>query len=403
MIDLFHSIRRWTRQHAAPWARRALSRNSGLFRGKCSLLVEGLEGRVVPSASYALLDLGKLLGATFSEGFAVNAHGIVVGTWERPGSSALRGFVYANGRATDLGSFGSFGALATGINDAGAAVGTLETADSLPTFLYRGGTMGHVDGITMGVGHVSINDLNQVLGYSEVTGDATLSVNGTLVDLGSLAGHGSVGTGINNFGEVVGYSNIGQNVASTGTAPFGPAATASTAVTRAFLYQRGKMTGLPTLGGTDAEAMAVNGLGVVVGYSQTKGDLATHVFSYANGKLHDLGAPAGSNDAWATAINASNVVVGDFRVSPTSTVQHAFVDINGKMTDLNSLIPKNSGYVLVGATAISNNGQIVVNAINKSGQEQTLLLTPAASGGHKVVPPAKPQPNHHHHHHHHRR
>jgi probable HAF family extracellular repeat protein len=358
---------------------------------------------MVLTTTYTITDIGKLLGTTFSEAFAVNAGGEVVGTWEKAGSGALRAFLFADKKATDLGTFGAFGALAMGINDANRAVLMLDTSSVTnpeATALYKAGTLSMVNGITVGTGHLEINDSNAVLGYSNTTNDATLSVGGTLIDLGSLAGHGSVGMGISNHGLVVGYSNTGRTVSTTGNAPFGPAASAPLAVAHAFLYQNHQMAGLPTLGGDDAIATAVNGIGVVVGYSQTKGDTATHVFSYANGKLHDLGAPKGSDDAWATAINASNVVVGDFRVSPTSTTQHAFIYVDGIMTDLNSLIPKNSGYTLIDATSISNNGQIVVNAINnKSGEEQALILSPVAAAP-KALP--QPKPRHHHHRRHHR-
>jgi probable HAF family extracellular repeat protein len=363
-----------------------------------------LEGRIVLSASYTIADIGKLLGATFSEAFSVNAGGEMVGTWMKAGGSTLHAYLFGKGKTTDLGSFGAYGAVLTGINDANVAVGTLETSSLTnpePTFRYASGTMTQVDGITVTQGHVVINNLNEVLGYSNATNDATLSIGGTLVDLGSIAGDGSVGMGISNAGHVVGYSNTGTTVSTAGTAPFGPANSAPTAVAHPFLYQRGKMTGLATLGGTDAIATAINSAGVVVGYSQTKGDLATHPFSYVNGKMSDLGAPKGSNDAWATAINASGVVVGDFRVSPTSSTQHAFVDIKGTMTDLNSLIPKNSGYTLIDATSINNNGQIVVNAVNKSGQETSLLLTPPATPPKPLIHP-QPKPHSRHHHHHHR-
>lgn len=402
MIFPSNLIRRFAMRATTKRSRRAMPGKSNPLRGTHPLRLETLEGRLVLSASYTITDLGKLLGATLSEAFAINASGEIVGTWEKPGSGTLQVFLFANGRVSDLGTFGALGALATGVNDSNVVVGSLESATSLATFLDKGGAMSQIKGITAGQAHVLINDLNEVLGYSNATNDATLSVGGQLLDLGSLAGHGSVGMGVSNTGQVVGYSNTGQTVGTTGDVPFGPAVSAPLAVAHPFIYQSGKMTGLATLGGTDAEATAINGIGVVVGYSQTKGDLATHAFSYANGKMHDLGAPKGSDDAWATAINASDVVVGDFRVSPTSTTQHAFIYAGGTMTDLNSLIPKNSGYTLIDATGINNKGQIVVNALNKSGEEQAVLLTPAAAAT-KPKAAVLPQPKPKHHHHRHRR
>jgi probable HAF family extracellular repeat protein len=360
--------------------------------------LEILEGRTLLTASYTITDIGKLLGGNFSQAFAINAGGEVVGTWGRAGSSTFSAFFFGSGRATDLGNFGTFGALAVGVNNAHVAIGTMQTAsltNPQPTFVYVGGAVGPVNGVTVGSGHLAINDFNQMLGYSTSTNDATLYAAGHLTDLGSLAGHGSVGMGLNNSGQAVGFSSTGRTVTQkAGSVPFGPARSAPNSVVHPFLYQNGKMTDLTTLGGDNAEATAVNSAGVVVGYSQSKGDTATHPFSYAKGKIYDLGAPKGSNDAWATAINDANVVVGDFRVSPASTTQHAFIYIRGTMTDLNSLIPKNSGYTLIDATAINNKGQIVVNAINKSGQEQALVLTPVAPAA-RVLAVSHPKPRPH--------
>jgi len=372
--------------------------------------LETLEGRVVPSAQYTITDIGKLLGANVSEAFAINAGGAVAGTWEKPGSDTFRAFLLENGRVIDLGSFGTFAALAMGINDANVAVGMLNTSnfiDPQPTFSFQKNTMSQLDGITVGQGHLGINNLGEVLGYSNATNDATIVAGSQLLDLGSLAGHGSVGMGINNSGKVVGYSTTGQSALGNVNMAFGPNLSAPKSVTHPFLYQTGKMTDLGTLGGDDAEATALNTAGVVVGFSQTKGDLATHPFIVVRGKMTDLGAPKGSTDAWATAVNNAGVVVGDYRVSPSSNVQHAFVYSNGKMIDLNSLISAKSGYTLVDATAINNKGQIVVNAVNnKTGQEQAMVLTPVAKPPVTSAPASlhhHPRPHPHPHHLRHRR
>lgn len=57
----------------------------------------------------------------------------------------------------------------------------------------------------------------------------------------------------------------------------------------------------------------------------------------------------------------------------------AFLDRNGAWIDLNTLIPANSGWVLVNASAINNAGQIVgTGRVNGGSQSQGFLLTPHA-------------------------
>ena len=45
--------------------------------------------------------------------------------------------------------------------------------------------------------------------------------------------------------------------------------------------------------------------------------------------------------------------------------------------NLNNLIPPGSGFTLDNATAINDNGQIVVSGSNAPGQEHAFLLTPS--------------------------
>jgi len=55
---------------------------------------------------------------------------------------------------------------------------------------------------------LSINDRDQIIGFSSKAGDAELKSGGRRTDLGSLNGLGSVALGINNHGTVVGYSDL---------------------------------------------------------------------------------------------------------------------------------------------------------------------------------------------------
>jgi probable HAF family extracellular repeat protein len=107
---------------------------------------------------------------------------------------------------------------------------------------------------------------------------------------------------------------------------------------QAFLYSAGSMYALGTLtalGGTDtpSAAISVNSSGVIVGYS-------------------------GGTD--------SRAWVG-VPTQPNGT--------NGQMTDLNSLIPAGSGWVLTSASGINDAGQIV-GTRTMNGVQRGFLLTP---------------------------
>src|SRR5262245_47152693 len=84
-----------------------------LFRGAAQPLAADV---------YVINDLGTL-GGDSSEASAINNAGQVVG-WSTNASGATRGFLYAGGATTDLGTLpGGTDSFATGINDLGQVVG----------------------------------------------------------------------------------------------------------------------------------------------------------------------------------------------------------------------------------------------------------------------------------------
>jgi probable HAF family extracellular repeat protein len=145
-----------------------------------------------------------------------------------------------------------------------------------------------------------INDAGQVVGYSETASGEThafVAENGVMTDLGTLGGAYSYANGINNAGQVVGGASIASG-------DF-----------HAFLWKNGEMTDLGTLGGSFSEAYGVNDTAQVVGWSDTaSGEL--RAFLWENGVMADLNSLLDPADAavWtltiAYAINDAGQIVG---------------------------------------------------------------------------------------------
>ena len=176
---------------------------------------------------------------------------------------------------------------------------------------------------------------------------------GTMTGLGTFVYYpNSSATGINNKGQVVGYSYPNPIV----VLPW-----------KAFLYSGGMMTDLGTLG-TDSLAFGINNNGQVVGYSLVNGH--PHAFLYDKGGMQDLLGTLGGTDSIATGINDSGEVVGYYTLSGQ---KRAFLCYLGNMTDLGTL-----GGEYSQANAINNSGQIVGSARTVGGSDHAFLYTPSS-------------------------
>jgi probable HAF family extracellular repeat protein len=123
---------------------------------------------------------------------------------------------------------------------------------------------------------------------------------------------------------------------------------------RAFIWSNGVMTDLGTLGGSTGQAYALGNGGRVVGYADTStgsphGFLFTLNSAGNVSSRTDLGAGSGAY-SYAWAINSLGQAVG--------TNGHAVLWQDGVMSDLNTLIPPDTGWVLMSATAINDRGEI---------------------------------------------
>jgi probable HAF family extracellular repeat protein len=161
---------------------------------------------------------------------------------------------------------------------------------------------------------------------------AALFKGGVAMDLGVLKGQVySRANGINAMGQVVGFSGAKRDSNQS----------------RAFLWsgQTG-MIDIGTLGGTYAQAYAINDAAVVTGASQTQGMgpiATTHAFIYrylspSNQRMQDLGVLGGLYSA-GMAINNYNHVAGLSTIKANDGRVHAFLHDGRRMIDLGSLSP----------------------------------------------------------------
>lgn len=208
-------------------------------------------------------------------------------------------------------------------------------------------------GATLGTNsHASgINNRGQVVGYWHGdSGDRAFLYNGTtFLDLGSLGGRSQYALSINSIGQVVGFGD-------------------STNGARAFFFHNGLTRDLGTLGGINSFAWGLNDGGQVVGHiTLSEGAMG---FIYGESGVTNLGTLGGTN-SYGFGINNSNAVVGSSLTS--SQNMNAFLWENGVLTNLNEMLPSDSGWILQEARGINNAGWVVGWGL-RNGVEQAYLF-----------------------------
>jgi probable HAF family extracellular repeat protein len=265
---------------------------------------------------YRLIDLGTLGGPNSAEGVVfpfINGTGTVVGFSDttmpdpfNPGGFIPHAFRWSKGVLTDLGTLpGGSGSFAVWSNNQGQVVGLSDD--------------GHTD---------------PVLGGPE--GFATLwDKNGQALNLGTFGGTQSLAGSINERGQVVGVA------ASTVPDPYSLFGWATE--TRGFVWEKGHMRDLGTLGGPDTSPSFINERGQIAGNSYVNLDpppdaflcgfpIVTHPFFWENGTMVDLGT-LGGTCATAVTINNRGQVTGTSNM-PGDQILHPFLWDRGELTDL---------------------------------------------------------------------
>lgn len=276
---------------------------------------------------------------------------------------------------TDFGTLPNGGEAywARDINSVGQVVGNASAAGNEQAFLWQPDSPNGITGqlhalVDLEEGGNSlafaVNDTGQVVGRSSIGSDeraflwhpiAPNSTSGAAYDLGSLPGgsNRSSANGINGVGQIVGYSQT-----STGV--------------RAFLWQpssdnstSGVLIDLGDLpGGEDySVGHGISDSGQVVGSSWAEDERRPFIWSptapnSSTGTLHDLGdLDGGRVEGGAIAINSAGQIVG--HSSAASGFRGFWTDVDAPVSGLLDLgdLPGGIDYSL--ARDINNHGQIV--------------------------------------------
>jgi probable HAF family extracellular repeat protein len=230
------------------------------------------------------------------------------------------------------------------------------------------GTLGGTFSLAYG-----INDHGQIDGFSTLPGDTVqhsfVIEKGKMIDLGTLGGANSESfANLNNAIQVAGTAETSvtdpnnENFCSFGT----------NLICLGFVWQNGIMTPLSTLGGNNGQAAAINNRGQVAGYAETAtadpNCPAPQVLQYRPavwtwGHANALPLYRGDTEGAAFWMNNSGEVVGasgscapyDPRYALPLQPRHALLWRDGKPVDLGSL----GGQSQNAAFAINDRGQIV--------------------------------------------
>jgi probable HAF family extracellular repeat protein len=297
---------------------------------------------VVLQKNGILTDLGAPAGvvATMNSGIPtwIDDNGLIEGLYENGLIDPLTGFPEfraalwgKNGSAIDLGTLGGNSSQGNGVNSRGQVVGV--ALNAMPEDPNLTGPM-----------YFGIPAATQVRAF--------LWQNGAIQDLGTLGGNDANPLEINESGQIAGYSYTDSTVNDSTGLP----------TTHPFLWEKGQMRDLGSLGGTLAlpsridfpGGQILNSHGQVAGTSTLAGDMVEHAFVWTGEMMRDLGT-LGGNNSEGTSINDAGAVVGRSDVSPTSQFHHAFLWEHGTMTDLGVVAPCHNST----ANDINARGQVV--------------------------------------------
>jgi probable HAF family extracellular repeat protein len=381
---------------------------------------------------YVITDIGTFEGAG-TEAYAINRYGQVVGRAPVAAPDHPYAFHWQAGQLVDLGltvhfhhDYNTYRGEAFDISDGDQIVGggwikikfLEETIYIYQAFILRPATatdldtpypgnlhtnLGTLDPNGFNSGATAVSNRNHVVGWADIGFNTNVhaflvtpvngqwyrdanadGVNDLLIDLGTLFGTNgdSAATGVNDRGEVVGWSYNGNgdyhgfliepldtNADGVGDTWFRDTSPADGI--------NDLMIDLGTLGGDNSWARGINNFGVIVGEADTSasdtrafrvvpedtnGDGAADRWfrddnaDGANDLMQDLGTLGGA-DSSASRVNANGQIAGWAEDAERNV--HGFVWESGQMTNLNTAALASTRWGLNQARDINDSGEIV--------------------------------------------
>lgn len=349
-----------------------------------------------------MTDLGALPGNNSSAVFQINSKGVGVGMSGDGTIDPVTGWpadhavMFEDGQVTELGTLpGGDESFAISVNDRGQVAGFasngtpddfsfFQWGSQVRSFVWQNGVMQDIG--TLGGPDAVMTTMNargQVMGLSYTSSTPTdtngippvhpfIWEKGFMRDLGSLGGTWTSPNWMNGAGQVTGFSTLAGDESG-----------------RAFLWDGKHMVSIPTLGGDFSWANYVNDAGHVVGLAGLPGDHAYHAFIWANGKMTDLKPPGGMPCSNAFAVNNHDDVVGVADDCFGNTLAPILWH-RGVPYDLNTLVGPTDMF-MDEPEFIADSGEIAGHGFLESGDVHMYMLVPGAHGGAAALDGVEPR------------